>query len=395
MLAQKDQIDSRVVPQLDAITAWRRDLHQHPELGFDVHRTAGFVADKLRLFGADEVVEGVGRTGVVGVIKGRSSASGKCVGLRADMDALPINEQTGLDYRSTTDGKMHACGHDGHTAMLLGAARVLCESRQFDGTAVVIFQPAEEAGAGGRVMVEDGLMERFGIEQVYGMHNLPNMPLGEFGVRVGPIMAAVDTFHITLEGRGGHAAMPHLCIDTMVVAAKVICALQHVAARQADPLDAVVVSVTSIESDNNTYNVLPQTVSLKGTVRALTDKVQDATEAQVKELVTHTAKAYGAQANIKYWRGYPATINSANEAAMSAKVARSVVGSEQVNDNIAPLMGAEDFSYMLNKRPGAFVFIGNGDSAGLHHPKYNFNDNAIAYGCSYWVSLIEELMPSS
>lgn len=395
MVAQIGKVDDRVLPHVADITAWRHDLHRHPELSYDVHRTAAFVADQLRSFGVDEVVEGIGKTGVVGVIKGQSTASGMCVGLRADMDALPITEDTQLDYASTIDGKMHACGHDGHTAMLLGAAKVLCDTRQFNGTAVVIFQPAEETGAGGRAMVEDGMMERFNIQKVFGMHNLPGMPLGQFGVRAGPIMAAADVIDITLQGKGGHAAMPHLCIDTMLVAAKVISALQAVASRHTDPMDSVVVSITAIESDSDSYNVIPQTVKLKGTVRSLRKEVQDAAEEQVVRLITHTAQAYGATAEVNYKRDYPATVNCATEAKFAALAARHVVGTECVDDDTVPMMGAEDFSFMLNERPGAFIFVGNGESASLHHPQYNFNDKAIAFGCSYWLSIIESAMPGS
>ena len=393
MVAQIGGVDSRVVPHIADITAWRHDLHQHPELSYDVHRTAGFVADKLRSFGVDEVVEGIGRTGVVGVIRGQSTSSGLCIGLRADMDALPILEDTNLDYASSVEGRMHACGHDGHTAMLLGAAKVLSDTRQFNGTAVVIFQPAEENGAGADAMVKDGMMERFHIQKVFGMHNLPSMPIGKFGVRSGPIMAAADVFDITLHGKGGHAAMPHLCVDTMLVAAKVISALQTIASRQTDPMNSVVVSVTGFESDSDSYNIIPQTVKLKGTVRTLSKDVQDAAEQQLPELVTHTAKAYGATAEVRYVRDYPATINAAQEAGFAAKAARDVAGPEKVDDDIMPMMGSEDFSFMLNARPGAFIFLGNGDSASLHHPQYNFNDNAIEYGCSYWLELIESGMP--
>lgn len=385
--------DARVTPLLDDITAWRRDIHQHPELEYDVHRTAALVAEKLRSFGADDVVEGIGRTGVVGVINGRSSVSGGCVGLRADMDALPIVEATQLPYASSVEGKMHACGHDGHTAMLLGAAKVLCESRQFDGTAVVIFQPAEELGAGGREMVNDGLMDRFNIQKVYGMHNLPNMPVGHFGVRPGPIMAAADTIDITLQGKGGHAAMPHLCVDTMLVAAEVISGLQHIAARHINPLDSVVVSITSVQGDNDSYNVIPQTVELKGTVRTLLPEVQDAAEARLKTTVEQIAAAFGATSQTQYKRDYPSTINNAQEAEFVAGIAREVVGSQNVDDQIAPMMGAEDFSFMLNERPGAFVFIGNGESASLHHPHYNFNDDIISFGSSYWIKLVETALP--
>ncbi len=394
MASQSGLIDSRLQPHIADITAWRHDIHRHPELQYDVHRTAALVAKKLRSFGADEVVEGVGRTGVVGVIKGNAISSNLCVGLRADMDALPIIEDTQLDYISTISGKMHACGHDGHTAMLLGAARVLCDTRNFNGTAVVIFQPAEEMGAGGQAMVQDGLMERFNIQQVYGMHNLPNMPVGQFGVRAGPIMAAADTIDIVLRGKGGHAAMPHLCVDTMLVAAKVISALQHVASRQTNPVDSVVVSVTSVLGDNDSYNVIPQTVKLKGTVRTLQSSVQDAVEAHLKNIVVKTAEAFGATADIHYKRDYPATINTVAEANFAAGVAKQVVGADCVDDNVVPLLAAEDFSFMLNERPGAFVFVGNGNSAALHHPQYDFNDDVIEVGCSYWLALIEGAMPS-
>jgi len=395
MSSRSGQVDARIAPHIADITAWRHDIHQHPELQYDVHRTAALVADKLRGFGADEVIEGVGRTGVVGVIKGKSTNSGLCIGMRADMDALPIVEDTQLVYASTISGKMHACGHDGHTAMLLGAAKVLCNDRQFNGTAVVIFQPAEEMGAGGQAMVQDGLMERFNIQQVFGMHNLPNMPVGQFGVRSGPIMAAADTLDITLHGTGGHAAMPHLCVDTMLIAAQVISALQHVAARYTNPLDAVVVSVTSVQGDNDSYNVIPQTVKLKGTVRTLQPAVQDAVEAQVKQIISKTAEAYGASAEIHYKRDYPATINPAAEAKLAVAAASLVVGSDHVDENVAPLLAAEDFSFMLNERPGAFIFTGNGNSASLHHPQYDFNDSTIEFGCSYWLALTESVMPGA
>lgn len=394
MLAQKGHVDDRVLPHITDITAWRHDLHRHPELGFDVHRTASFVADQLRSFGVDEVVEGIGRTGVVGVIKGKSTASGLCIGLRADMDALPILEDTQLDYASTVTGHMHACGHDGHTAMLLGAAKILCDTREFDGTTVVIFQPAEEMGGGGREMVADGLMERFNIQKVFGMHNLPNMPVGQFGVRAGPIMAAADVIDVTLHGKGGHAAMPHLSIDTMLVAAKVISALQTVASRTVDPLDSVVVSITAIDSGTSSYNVIPQTVKLKGTIRTLRKEVQDVAEAQVVNIIKHTALALGATADVNYVRDYPATVNSADEASFAAVAASAVVGNDNVDSDTLPMMGAEDFSFMLNERPGAFIFLGNGPSASLHHPQYNFNDQAIQFGCSYWLSIIESAMSS-
>lgn len=395
MSAQQGNIDSRILPHLAEIKAWRHDLHRHPELSYDVHRTAGFVAEQLRSFGVDEVVEGIGQTGVVGVINGKSCNSGICIGLRADMDALPIDEDTQAEYASTIKGKMHACGHDGHTAMLLGAAKVLSDTRRFNGTAVVIFQPAEESGAGGQAMVQDGLMERFHIQKVFGMHNLPNMPLGQFGVRTGPIMASADVFDITLTGKGGHAALPHLCVDTLVVAAQVITALQTVASRNTDPIDSVVVSVTSVNANSDSYNVIPQTVKLKGTVRSLRAETQDAAESQVHRIVKSTAEALGASADINYVRDYPATINSAAEAVFAAQNATRVVGESNVDDNTPPMLGSEDFSFMLNERPGAFIFVGNGSSASLHHPQYDFNDDAIQYGSSYWLSLIENAMPQT
>ena len=388
-------INALVQDQLPEITAWRRDIHGHPELDFDVQRTASFVADKLRGFGADEVVEGVGRTGVVGIICGTRNTSGKVIGLRADMDALPIVEATDLPYASKTHGRMHACGHDGHTAMLLGAARVLADERNFNGSVAVIFQPAEEGGGGGREMVEDGMMERFGIEQVFGMHNIPGMPIGEYAMRSGAIMACADQFTVEVEGRGGHAAMPDKCIDTNLVAAQIIIALQSIASRFIDPMQPVVVSVTSIQSDSNAFNIIPQTVQLKGTVRALDSTTRELAQGLVSQIATHTAQTYGASATIDYEVGYPATVNSVAETQFAAGVAQAVVCEEKVNTNVPPLMAGEDFSFMLNARPGAFIFLGNGDSAFLHHPKYDFNDAALVYGCSYWISLVERGLPLS
>lgn len=388
-------INALIQDQLPEITAWRRDIHGHPELDFDVQRTAGFVAEKLRSFGADEVVEGVGRTGVVGIICGTRNTSGKVIGLRADMDALPIVEATDLPYASKTPGMMHACGHDGHTAMLLGAARVLADKRNFNGSVAVIFQPAEEGGGGGREMVEDGMMERFGIEQVFGMHNIPGMPIGEYAMRSGAIMACADQFTIEVEGRGGHAAMPNKCIDTNLVAAQIIIALQSIASRFIDPMQPVVVSVTSIQSGSNAFNIIPQTVQLKGTVRALDSTTRELAQGLVSQIAAHTAQTYGATATIDYEVGYPATVNSVEETQFAAGVAQSVVSDEKVNTNVPPLMAGEDFSFMLNARPGAFVFLGNGDSAFLHHPKYDFNDAALVYGCSYWISLVEQGLPLS
>ena len=384
-------------PRIEAMTGeiaeWRRDFHRNPELLFDVHRTAEVVAEKLRSFGCDEVVTGIGRTGVVAVIKGKRQGSGKVVGLRADMDALPIEEQTNLPYRSTVPGKMHACGHDGHTAMLLGAARYLAETRDFDGTAILIFQPAEEGGGGGREMCKDGLMERFGVQEVYGMHNMPGLPIGSFAVRSGPMMAAADRFQIILEGRGGHAAKPNDTIDPVVASAQIISALQTIASRNCDPLDSVVVSVTAVKA-GEAYNVIPQTAEMKGTVRTLSKSMRALAEQRLREIVTGVATAMGCTAVIDYELGYPVTFNHAEQTSFVAKVAGSLVGHDKVDLTVPPTMGSEDFSFMLEERPGSYIFMGNGDSAGLHHPAYDFNDKAIPVGVSYWASVVETAMPA-
>ena len=385
---------NRVADLADEIAGWRRDLHENPELLFDVHRTAGVVADKLKAFGCDEVVTGIGRTGVVAVIKGKRGASGKVVGIRADMDALPIEEDTGLPYTSKVPGKMHACGHDGHTAMLLGAAKYLTETRNFDGTAIMIFQPAEEGGGGGDVMVKDGLMERFGVQEVYGLHNMPGIPVGKFAIRPGPLMAAADRFDIVIEGKGGHAARPHECVDTLLVACQVVNALQSIAARNVDPLESVVVSVCALAA-GEAYNVIPQTARLKGTTRTLTEAVRDLAETRIRAIAEATCAAYGAKASVDYRRGYPVTVNHPEQTDFIAKVAAEVgAGERAVDTTIVPLMGSEDFSYMLESRPGAYIFMGNGDTASVHHPKYNFNDEAIPYGVSLWAKVIETAMPA-
>jgi amidohydrolase len=373
------------------IAAWRRDLHENPEILFETHRTSALVAERLRAFGCDEVVTGIGRTGVVGVIRGRSNRSGKVIGLRADMDALPIHEATGVPYASRTPGAMHACGHDGHTAMLLGAARYLAETRNFDGTCVVIFQPAEEGGGGGREMVNDGLMERWGIHEVYGMHNMPGLPLGSFAIRPGAFFAAADQFDIVLEGKGGHAAKPHDTIDTTVVASHVVLALQTIASRNVDPVKQVVVSVTSFETATKAHNVIPQKVHLKGTVRTLDAGVRDLAESRLKALAETVAAAFGATASVDYRRGYPVMVNSDEQTAFAAEVAREVAGSCAE----APLiMGGEDFAFMLNARPGAYILVGNGDTAMVHHPQYNFDDEAIPAGCSWWAGIVERRLPA-
>jgi amidohydrolase len=380
-------IVNRVADLHNEIKAWRHDFHAHPELRYDVHRTAASVADKLKSFGCDEVVPGIGRTGVVGVIRGRKPG-GKVVGLRADMDALPLEEETGLPYKSTVAGKMHACGHDGHTAMLLGAAKYLAETRNFAGTAVVIFQPAEEGGAGAAAMIKDGLISRFGIQEVYGMHNYPGIPVGQFAIRQGPIMAAADHIEIDIEGRGGHAARPHLAIDTILVACQIINQLQSIVARNVDPLEAAVVSVCMFQA-GHTDNVIPQHAKLRGTARSLTPQVRDLLRKRITEVVEGTAQLYGATAKISYTNGYPVVVNHDRQTDFAASIAQEIAGKDKVDIAVPPVMGAEDFAFMLQERPGAFIFVGNGDSAGLHHPAYDFNDETIPIGTSYWVRLAE------
>ncbi len=387
-------IVNRIAEFHKEITAWRHDLHQHPELQYDVFRTAKTVEDKLKAFGCDEVVPGIGRTGVVGVIKGNKpggSGHAKVIGLRADMDALPIEEANDLPYKSTVPGKMHACGHDGHTAMLLGAAKYLAETRNFAGTAIVIFQPAEEGGGGGREMVNDGMMDRFGVEEVYGMHNYPGIPLGQFAIRNGPIMAAADRITIEIEGKGAHAARPHASVDTILVASQMINQIQTIVSRNVDPLESSVVSICMFQA-GTTDNVIPQTAVLRGTARSLKPEIQDLVEGRLHQIVEGTAKLYGATAKLTYKRDYPVTRNHPDQMAFAASVAKEIAGEDKVDTNVAPVMGAEDFSFMLNARPGAFIFAGNGDSAGLHHPKYNFNDDLIPIGSSYWVRLVEKAL---
>jgi amidohydrolase len=386
-------IVNRVADLQPDIQAWRREIHEHPELLYDVHRTAAFVADRLREFGCDEVATGLGRTGVVGVIKGRKPAGNgdiKVIGLRADMDALPIEEATDLPYASKTPGLMHACGHDGHTAMLLGAARYLAETRNFAGDAVVIFQPAEEGGAGAAAMIKDGLMDRFAIDQVYGMHNGPGIPVGSFAIRPGPIMAATDSVDIRIEGLGGHAARPHICIDSVMVGAQLITALQSIVSRSVDPLESAVVSICEFHA-GDARNVIPQTAVLKGTVRTLTKKVRELIEKRIREVVAGVAQITGARIDLTYERGYPVTVNHAAQTDVATAVAKEIAGETNVHET-PPMMGAEDFAYMLEARPGAFIFCGNGNSAGLHHPAYNFNDEAIVFGTSYWIKLVENTL---
>jgi hippurate hydrolase len=373
----------------------RRDIHAHPELAFEESRTSSLVAEHLKKWGIETHV-GLAKTGVVGVINGKKN-SGKSIALRADMDCLPMHEQNSFDHKSKSEGRMHACGHDGHTTMLLGAARYLAETRNFDGTAYLIFQPAEEGGGGGEVMVKEGLFERFPANEVYALHNWPGLPPGQMAVRAGPVMAATDEVQITLRGRGGHGAMPHLVVDPVVAAAQVISALQTIASRNVNPVDAVVVSICSMQTSQlGAFNVIPDFVRLVGTVRTFRHDTRDLAEQRVKQICSKIAEALGASAEIDYRRGYPATINSAREAQFAARVGERLFGRGNVFTEHEPTMGGEDFSYMLQARPGAYVFLGQGGAAGgcfLHNPNYDFNDEVIPLGAGYLAALVEESLP--
>jgi hippurate hydrolase len=378
---------NRAAEMQDEVARWRQHLHSIPELNFDLHGTSAFVAEKLKEFGCDEVATGIAKTGVVGVIKGRHGHGGT-IGLRADMDALPIVEATGRPYASQNPGKMHACGHDGHTAMLLGAAKYLAETRNFAGSVALIFQPAEEGGGGGNVMVQEGMMERFGIGKVFGMHNVPGLPVGQFAIRPGPMLAATAEFTITVKGKGGHAAMPHQGVDPIVIASQMVMSLQTIASRSANPIESVVVSVTKFHA-GDAYNVIPETVELAGTVRTLKKELATLARERIHAICEGIAAAHGADVNIEYDSNYPVTFNHEEETAFASDVAAVVAGDAHVNRAVQPVMGGEDFSYMLEARPGAFIFIGNGDTANLHHPTYDFNDEIIPHGMSYWVKLAE------
>jgi len=383
-------VRNRIAEWQSEIAAWRQDFHANPELRFAEHRTAGIVAAKLREFGCDQVIEGVGKTGVVGVIRGRGQ-SPEVLAFRADMDALPIIEATGLPHASTVAGKMHACGHDGHTAMLLGAARYLAETRNFNGTVVLLFQPAEEGGGGAKAMIADGVLDQFGVTEVYGMHNWPGVPLGSFAVRTGPQMAGADMFEVTVQGRGGHGAQPHLTVDTTVAASAIVMALQSIVARNADPLKTAVVSVCSFHTDTDIYNVIADQVVLKGTTRTFEADTRDMIEARLRSIINATAKAYGASAKITYRHGAMPLVNTPAQADAAAEAAKSVAGS--VDRDLPPAMPAEDFADFLTERPGAYMFIGNGASADLHNPAYEFNDEAIPFGSSWFATLAEQRMP--
>ena len=377
----------RLAKKQKEIGEWRQYLHRHPELGFDTFKTAEFVQQKLQQFGCDEVTGGIGRTGIVGLIHGRDRTSGKVVGLRADMDALPIIEATGAKYASQNDGKMHACGHDGHTAMLLGAASYLAETRNFNGTVAVIFQPAEEKGGGGKVMVDEGLMERFSIDEVYGMHNMPGLNVGEFAIRSGIFFAAADTVSIILKGKGGHGAFPHMAADTTLAACHLVTSLQSIVSRNVDPVQPAVLSICSFQTKTRAHNVIPQNVELLGTIRSVDLEVRDGLIERIQRISQSIGTAFGVQAEVKIETGYPAMVNSIEHTLHAIEAAQRV--SEAVNDDMDIVMGAEDFAFMLNARPGAYILTGNGDSAPLHHPEYDFNDDAISSGSSWWVEIAE------
>lgn len=373
---------------------WRRHLHENPELLFDLPMTSAFVAEKLKSFGCDDVVTGIAKSGVVAIVKG-SRGDGRTIGLRADMDALPMSEQTNLPHASKIDGRMHACGHDGHTAMLLATACHLATTKDFAGTVVLIFQPAEEGGAGGRVMIEEGLLERFGIEEVFGMHNEPGLAVGSFAIRPGPMLAAADRFVVTLRGKGAHAASPHESHDPVLACAHLVTALQSIASRHVDPFDPVVVSVTYLVGGNaQALNVIPDSASIGGTIRTIDPKTRKAVEQRFRDIVTNTAQLFEAQAEIDWRPGYPVTVNDPDMTKVAIAAASHVAGSDRVNGNCQCTMGAEDFSYMLEKRPGAIIWLGNGDSAGLHNPGYDFNDDAIIHGVRYWTTLVSERLAS-
>ena len=383
------------------MTEWRQDLHAHPELSLQEVRTSGVVQEKLRSFGVDEIITGMARTGVVGVIRGRgpqSGPGGRAIGLRADMDALPIVEETGVPWASTNHGVMHACGHDGHTTMLLGAAKYLAETRNFDGTVYVIFQPAEEHLGGGEIMVKEGLFERCKMEKVFGMHNWPQVPAGTFLWRNGPTMAAVANIEITITGKGAHGALPHFGIDPIVVAAQIVSALQSIVARNIEPAESGVVTIGHING-GHTYNVIPETVHMKGTARYYTPAVGDQLEDGVRRLATGIATSFGAKAEVVFDRIYPATVNDPDATALARRAAVTVAGESQVRHMDKPTMGGEDFAFMLNAKQGNYLMLGagrkgrEGSDFMVHHPRYDFNDEILPVGASYWATLAEQLLP--
>jgi len=373
----------------DEMIRWRRDLHAHPEIAFEERRTSDLVARELERFGIT-VTRGLAKTGVVGTLT--TGRGDRAIALRADMDALPLQEANTFSHASQHQGKMHACGHDGHTAMLLGAAKHLATTRNFDGTVHFIFQPAEENEGGARVMIEEGLFERFPVGAVYGMHNVPGMPAGSFAAKAGPMMAAFDVFEIVVTGRGSHAALPHQGIDSVVVAAHIVTALQSIASRNVDPLDAVVVSVTQVHA-GDAWNIIPDQAVLRGTCRTFTLALHASMEKRIERVARGLCEAMGATMTLRYEKRYPPTVNSDLETAAAVRAAEALVGAEGVNKRPVPMMGSEDFAFMLQARPGCYIWIGNGDGEGscmLHNPRYDFNDAILPLGASYWVRLVEQ-----
>ena len=382
---------NRIAGYAEEMKAWRRHIHENPELGRDCHETAAFVVERLKEFGITDISTGWAQSGVVAVIEGQGE--GPTIGLRADMDALPILEETGLDYASKVPGKMHACGHDGHTAMLLGAAKYLAETRNFKGRAVLLFQPDEEGGGGGEAMVQEGVMEKYAVDEVYGIHNGPGIPEGMIAMTAGPLLAAVDSFYIDIQGRGGHGAEPHETRDPVVAAAGMVQAIQTIVSRNNHSKDRLVISVTQILTGTAT-NIIPDTARICGTVRSFAPETRDLVERRMGEIVAGQAAAYGVEAKLDYQRGYPATVNHPDQTVFAAGVARDVVGDERVEDKATPIMAAEDFAYMLEARPGAYAFVGNGvEGATVHHPKYDFNDEIAPVGASYLARLVEKAAP--
>jgi len=376
------------------MTEWRRHIHANPETAFEEFATSDFVAAKLAEFGV-EVHRGIAGTGVVGVLHGNGGPNGRAIGLRADMDALPMQEENEFGHRSRNPGKMHGCGHDGHTAMLLGAARYLAETRNFSGTVNFIFQPAEEGQGGGRRMVEEGLFDRFPCDQVFGLHNWPDLPPGEFSVRPGPMMAGTDTFDIRIAGRGGHAALPHQSVDPIIIGSQMVLAIQTIISRNVSPIEAGVISVTQFHA-GSAYNVIPEEVVLRGTVRALKPEVRDLLEGNLRRIVETLPQSFGSSATLTYYRGYPPTINHAGPAELARGVAERLVGEDRVHRDVGPSMGGEDFAYMLNARPGCYVWLGQGGGPSgcmLHNPRYDFNDDILPIGASYWATLVETTLP--
>jgi len=385
---------NRIADFAEDMTAWRRHLHTIPELSFDCPKTAAFIKERLEEIGVDEIHEGIAQTGIVAIING--TGEGRTVGLRADFDALPIEEETGVDYASTHPGKMHACGHDGHTAMLLGAAKYMAETRNFAGRVALIFQPAEEEGGGAQVMCAEGMMDRFDIAEVYGIHNFPtgDVPAGAFFTTPGPIMAAVDSFYINIKGRGGHGAMPHESADPIVAACGMVQAIQTIVSRNTKSSEEKVISVTQIHT-GSASNIIPDTAMINGTVRTFDKDTQSLIHQRMKEIVAGQAAAYGVEAELDYEVGYPATVNTPDQTEYAAKVARSVVGEGAVDASFPKVAGSEDFAYMLEERPGAYLFLSAGEGAGLHHPKFNFNDEIAPIGASFFVQLVEQMQPAA